>query len=99
MQDPGYWSAFRICTRRPSVVQSRDMAFAYSLGSDVMMEWYYRNREVNAAFVTGGDELLRVAKKYDAKIIVSRLCVRVPQERLKLRREVPGEGCIYIPLQ
>lgn len=96
LQDPGYWSAFRICTRRPVVVQTRDNAFAYSLGSDVMMAWYERNRETTAAFSAGGGELLRVAKKYGAKIIVSRFCAPVDGAELERTVEVPGEGCIYV---
>lgn len=96
LQDPDYWSAFRICVRRPVVVQGRERAFAYTLGTDMLLEWYRRYHEAVRAFQVGGDELLRVAKKYDSRIIVSRTCVPVDPEQLALREEVAGEGCIYI---
>lgn len=96
LQDPDFWSAFRICTGRPVVVQGRDRSFAYSLGSDTMLEWFGRYQEAATAFKTGGDTLLTTAKKYGARIIVSRFCISVIADQLSQRHEVSGEGCIYV---
>ncbi|TSC76667.1 MAG: hypothetical protein G01um101431_800 [Parcubacteria group bacterium Gr01-1014_31] len=94
--DPGYWSAFRICTRRAAVVQNRDKAFAYSQGADTMMEWYRRFNEANAAFASGGEQLLQTAKKYQSRVIVSRYCVSLPAIVGARRIKVADEGCIDV---
>ncbi|MDO8559664.1 MAG: hypothetical protein Q7S23_01330 [bacterium] len=92
--DPGYWSAFRICTGRSVVVQNRDKAFAYSQGADTMMEWYRRFREANTGFASGGEGLLQTAKKYGSRVIVSRNCVPLPTDVDIRRTSVGNEGCI-----
>lgn len=96
LKDPDAWSAFRICTRRSVVVQNRDRAFAYSLGSDMMLAWYRRYQEVSQAFERGGPGLIWVAEKYGARVIVSRDCAAVPLQQVERRQEVPGEGCIDV---
>lgn len=99
--DPAQYSAIRVCTKHPVVVQSRDRGSAYDQGSDTALEWFTRFREVSKAFKIGGEELLTVAKKYNARVIVSRQCVEVQQEKLASSHKVAHptlghEGCIYI---
>jgi len=96
MQEPDYWSGFRICTRRASVVQNRDKALAYSFGSDMMLAWYQRYQDVTHAFSIGGIKLVETAQKYNARVIVSRYCTSLPSEEILRHETVPGEGCIDI---
>ncbi len=94
--DPDAWSGFRICTGRAVVVHDRDRAVAYSFGTDLLRAWYRRSRDVTAALLAGGDELLRTAERYGAQIIVSRGCAPVPAVWLAQRHDIPGEACVYV---
>ncbi|MBI2624431.1 hypothetical protein HYW67_02965 [Candidatus Parcubacteria bacterium] len=96
LHDPDLWAAMRICTRRPVVVQSRDRAFAYSLGSDTMLEWHRRYQAVKRAYGEGGLELIRVAREFTAPIVVSRKCLELPAAEVVRRVVLANEGCIYV---
>lgn len=96
MQEPDFWSAFRICTNLSSVVQNRDKALAYSFGSDMMLTWYRRYQDVTRAFSVGGTQLVEIAEKYHANIIVSRYCATLPPEKILRHEIIANEGCIDI---
>lgn len=96
LHDPDAWSAMRICTRRAVVVQGRDRGFAYSLGSDTMLEWYRRYQAANRAYRQGGAALLEVARRFGARIVVSRQCLALPAAAASRQTKISQEGCVYV---